>query len=156
MLDPRLLTLTITEGEDIIRSLHTAAAALCDANDALRDVTDTQIVTKRTLKEAEADLSAQEAEIVAEATMDAIGKTGPLAGIATSSKAYAYALEALLNNYHTTNSTKSVVRRLQIQAENSAIQVNGATTQVSNAATRFAATKHAADLKAAIIRAIAL
>ncbi|MBX3050794.1 MAG: hypothetical protein KF753_04930 [Caldilineaceae bacterium] len=142
LIDTRLAQISITEGEDIITALHTATAELCDAIES--DVT-----IRRMLKEAEADLSAAESEIVAEANIEAQNKEGPLAGIATTSKAYAYALENLLSNYHTTNSNKVAIRRLQTDADNASIARE-------QAQVKFSAVKHAADLKAAIIRAIAL
>lgn len=142
LIDQRLATLTIAEGEEIIRSLHTAAAELCNAIEG-------DVNARRMLKEAEADLSAVESEIVTEATIQAIGKEGPLAGIATTSKAYAAATEVLLGKSPRLHSIRKSVHAVQTDADNASIAVQ-------QAQMRFAATKHAADLKAAIIRAIAL
>ena len=146
LIDTRLATITIQEGEDIITALHTAAADLCNA-------VESETVLRRMLKEAEADLTAAEGEMVTEANIAAQGKEGPLSGIATTSKAYTYALESLLanarNNGHAVGGAYRQVQRLRVDADNAAVAKE-------QASIRFSATKHAADLKAAIIRAIAL
>ena len=146
LIDTRLAQISITEGEDIITALHTATAELCDAIES--DVT-----IRRMLKEAEVDLSAAESEIITEANIAAQGKEGPLAGIATTSKAYTYALDNLLtfqrNNGHAVGYAYREAQRLRIAADNAAIAKE-------QAQVKFSAVKHAADLKAAIIRAIAL
>ena len=141
LIEPRLATITIKEGEDIITALHNAAAELCTAIES--DVT-----IRRMLKEAENDLASLEAEIVTDANIEAQGKEGPLAGIATTSKAYSYALDNLLST-HRNGSAGRQVQDLRIQADNASIAAQ-------QAQVKFSAVKHAADLKAAIIRAIAL
>lgn len=142
MLDPKLVQITIHEGENIISALYADAAALCEAVEA--DVT-----ARRMLKEAETDLTAIEAGIVAEANIAAQAKEGPLAGIATTSKAYTAAVEVLLGQSARRHNVRMIVARLQTDADNAAIARE-------QASIRFSATKHAAELKAAIIRAIVL
>lgn len=142
LIDQKLAVITIQEGEDIIRQMQSAAAELCAAIES-------DVMVRRMLKEAEADLSAIEAEIVTEATIQAIGKEGPLAGIATTSKAYASATEVLLSKSPRLHHIQASVARVQTDADNASIAVQ-------QAQARFAAIKHAADLKAAILRAIAL
>lgn len=146
LVEKRIAEITIDEGESIINGLQTAAAELCSAIEA-------ETAIRRMLKEAEADLSAAESEVITEATIAAQGKDGPLAGIATTSKAYGYALETLVsqhrNNGHGVGAAWRQVQRLRVDADNAAVLRE-------QSSVRFSAYKHAADLKAAIIRAMAL
>lgn len=146
LVDPKLAQVTIHEGENIINALIAAAAELAAA-------IETETVVRRMLKEAEVDMSSAESEIIAEATVEAQAKEGPLAGIAVTSKAYSHALEVLLskhrNNGHELGAIWQQVQRLRNDADNASIARE-------QAAVKFSATKHAADLKAAIIRAMAL
>ena len=143
-MEPRLLDAYIREADTLLAGLAEASANLCLA---IEDDT----LARRALKDAESSLSATEAEIVMEAELASIiDKTGPLAGIAKTSKAYGYALEYLLSKDRGNGSAigyiSAEVRRLQGAADSALIDRQ-------QAETRFAAIRHAADLMAAILKA---
>src|SRR3990167_775262 len=143
-MEPRLFDSYIREADTLLAGLAEASANLCLA---IEDET----LARRALKDAESSLSAAEAEIVMDAELaSSTDKTGPLAGIAKTSKTYAYALESLLSKERGNGSAigylSAEARRLRGPADNAAIDRQ-------QAETRFAAVRHAADLMAAILKA---
>lgn len=146
MLDTRLIEMHIQDAEGILSQLTTAAARLGAAIEE-------DLMTKRQLSEANKALSAAESEIVMEAEYASQDKAGPLAGIAKTSKAYGFALDALLTKERANGSSVGFyareVRRLEAVADNAAIEREQATVQ-------FSAIRHAADLMAAILKAASL
>ena len=110
------------------------------------------IESKRRLRDAEEMLSAAESEIIAEATIRAsTEKSGPLAGIAATSSAFKAACEALIarerhNNPQITQIHAHVVRCRNV-ADNCTILREGT-------AVTFSALKHAAELRAAMLRSM--
>ena len=142
-MESRLFDSYIQEADTLLLRLDEASANLCIA---IEDET----LAKRALKDAESSLSATEAEIVMEAELASItDKTGLLAGIAKTSKAYGYALEYLLSKDRGNGSAigyiSAEVRRLQGAADSALIDRQ-------QAETRFSAIRHAADLMAAILK----
>lgn len=133
------LNTTIGEAEELITNLHDAARRLQNAIQLER-------VARARAQDAKETLSASEAELIHEATLLAQAKEGPLSGIATTSKAYGYAIEKLLSEARQTNLSALYhdANRLAIEADNAAIELEQAKVQ-------FSACKHVADLKAAIL-----
>lgn len=145
-MDKQLVERAVEDAERMIDEVKDAAAALQSAIEA-----ETRL--RRVFKEAELALEQAEADIVYEAEINAQNKMGPLAGIAKTSPAY-----------------KAAVTKLISQARGKDGQVSGAAQQVGSlqaqydqaqiereqASVHFSACKHAADLKAAILKAMVL
>lgn len=146
MLDTRLIEMQIRDAEGLVNQLSVSAARLGAAIEE-------DIMTKRQLTEANKALAAAESEIIMEAEYASQDKTGPLAGIAKTSKAYGYALDTLLSQERANGSAVGYhakeVRRLEVAADNAAIERE-------QAAVQFSAVRHAADLMAAILKAASL
>ncbi len=143
-METRLLQSYIQEADSLLNQLAEASNNLCLAIEE-------DTFARRALKEAESTLAGAEAEVVMDATFAAgADKTGPLAGIAQSSKAYPIALESLLAKERANGSAVGYLaaetRRLQAAADGTAIDRQ-------QAETRFSAIRHAADLMAQILRA---
>lgn len=135
------MTQTIDEAENIIVQLNSEANRLAET-----------IAYEQTvhglLKSAQDGLDAAESEAITEAVMLAQNKEGPLAGIATTSKAYDHALKTLVAK-HRQNGLGHMyeeVQRLEIEYANAKIDRQ-------QAETRFSALKRVAELKAQILRA---
>lgn|SRR5690606_28911139 len=132
---------TIQEAEDLLTSLHDAAKRLEAAIAADR-------ITRSRAQDAKETLAAAEAEIVVEAETLAQAGEGPLAKIAKTSKAYTYALDNLLHQARQTN-----LSHLYRDANRAAIEADNAAIELAQAQAMFSAMKHAAELKAAILKA---
>jgi hypothetical protein len=132
---------TMREGEDIIARLGDAASRL---SFAIADETECASLAR----DAASNYEVAETEALAEAIVNGIAKTGPLAGIATSSKAYDLALAnlrgqlrdgALFDLARTVDRARAAHERAKVER--------------TQAETEFAALRRVAELKAAILRA---
>lgn len=132
---------TIAEAEDLLTSLHDAAKRLQTAIAAER-------ITRSRAQDAKETLAAAEAEIVVEAETLAQAGEGPLAKIAKTSKAYQYALDNMLHQARQTN-----LNHLYRDANRAIIEADNAAIELAQAQAMFSAMKHAAELKAAILKA---
>lgn len=72
------------------------AVDLTKATDELCEAIDQEAKVKQMLRDAEAAIKGAEAEVVFEAAVAARDKRGPLADLATTSKAYTAAIDALV------------------------------------------------------------
>lgn len=135
------LAQAIEESEEVIDSLRKAA-------DRLSHAIQMAAVAKARAQDAKESLSAAEAELVYEAQMLAQAKEGPLAGLATSSKGYSYALDKLLSE-----ARQAGLSGLYNEANRYAIEADRAAIELQQAQTMFSALKHIADLKGSILRA---
>ena len=108
------------------------------------------LALKRQLKEAEEHLSQAEAERIAEAVALAkTEKSGPLAHVAQSSSAFRSACDTLVADARQ-NGLGPLHRRV-IELRHEADEAQIAREQV---AVRFSAMRHAADLRAAMLRTL--
>ena len=132
----------IGEAEDLAELLLTQA-------DELAQAIERETTLKRELKEAEQTLSESEAEYIVDAEMQAQAKTGPLAGIAKTSKAYAAGCETLLVDARN-NGLQPIYERAQ------SLRMDTTNAQIAREqhAVRFSALKHAVDLRTAILNSI--
>lgn len=105
---------------------------------------------KRQLREAEETLSQREAEYITEAVMQAQQKQGPLAGIATTSPAFKAACEKLVANAYQNGISQHYRQVIGLRA-----QADDAQARREILGTRFSAMKHAADLRTAMLNALA-
>lgn len=135
---------TIEEGESILERIQSAA-----------DHYATCIATERqwhgSLREAEATYEIAEMEAVAETIAQGQIKEGPLAGLATSSKAY----DAVLNYERIKLRTGKLSRQWQSLER---VRHNYETSQVDlrQAETQFTAMRKVCELKAELVRAATL
>lgn len=110
------------------------------------------IEAKRNLRDAEEMLSNAEAEIIAEATIRAATeKAGPLAGIAATSSAFKSAVEAMIARERHSNPQIAQLLAHVIRCRNVADQT---TILREGTAVTFSALRHAADLRAAMLRSM--
>ena len=79
-----------------VASARQIAGDLAKATEELCEAIDQETKAKQVLRDAEAALKGAEAEVVFEAAMAAQDKRGPLANLATTSKAYTAAIDALV------------------------------------------------------------
>jgi hypothetical protein len=105
---------------------------------------------KRQLREAEEALSQREAEYITEAVILAQQKQGPLAGIATTSPAFKAACETLVASAHQNGISLHYRQVISLRA-----QADDAQARREILGTRFSAIKHAADLRSAMLNALA-
>lgn len=114
---------------------------------AIRD----DIESKRRLRDAEETLSNIEAELIAESTIRAsVEKTGPLAGIAATSSAFKAACEAMVAKSRKTGNHAQVYAHV-VKLRN---ECDECTALREGTAVTFSALKHAADLRAAMLRSL--
>lgn len=132
----------IDDAENILTALGSAARRLEAA-------IENEAIARAQARDAAETLAAAVDEAVLVEVMLAQSKEGPLAGIATTSDAYKVAFRARVQA-HTTGPELAHLHgdanRLRIAADNAKIELDQAQVQ-------FAACKHAADLKAQILRA---
>lgn len=108
------------------------------------------IAAKRRLKDIEEKLTRAEAEIVAEAAMEAVvGKTGPLAGFAATSPAYKSACEALIGRERERGGKLANLYAAVIAARNIADECQQLREGTGK---MLEAQKAAADLRASMLR----
>lgn len=106
------------------------------------------IAARRTLRELEEALSAAEAELVASAAIKAkTGQDSPLAGLAVTSPAYRAALDALL-----ADARRNGLGVLAHQVEDMRRVVDDTEATRRTWEVRFSAIKHAAELRAAMLK----
>lgn len=118
--------------------------AVAELNNAL----DAEQKARQALRDAEAEQKGREAEMIANAALQAQDKQGPLANLATTSKAYTAALDALTWQY-----SKGAGKPLADAVRLARIDADVAAGNREKAATLFAALKHQALLYAAILNA---
>lgn len=138
------LNTMLAECEDILTHLEAVSVDLADAIEQ-------DIETKRWMKQADDELAAAEAEIIAEEAIKAkLGdKESRLQGLAVTSKAYQAALDAIIAAERRDGRLAALwtdVQTHQRLADNAAMQRE-------RLAVRFSATKHAANLRAAMLAA---
>lgn len=129
---------TTQEAQSIIQRLDNAATQLCDAIAANGDA-------QTKLREAKEVMGSAEAQVIFAHNM----RDG-FKGIATTSKMYAYAIEALVSD------EKAPSGKLSLEAQdlNKALRTADlAATQLAQAQTLYGALKHIADLKGHILAA---
>lgn len=132
---------TIEEGNVIVERVQIAADELA-----------AQIADERAwhanVREAEQNYEAAEMEALAEVIVQATLKEGPLAGIATSSKAYDIMLSNLKNQLRTTKLQRQwqSLERIRRSYELSQVDLRQAETQ-------FAALRKVCELKTALVQA---
>lgn len=133
-------TTTLADAQSIIDRLDDVSQRLCIAiaanNKAQAD-----------LRDAQQFLAAGEAEVIFE---EGIKADGALKGIATTSKLYANALEALVSREKKYGN--SLFDR-SLEARNAQMAADAAATELAQAQTLFSALKHMADLKGNILAA---
>ena len=136
------LNAMLAECEDILAHLGALSVDLADAIE--RDID-----AKRWVKQADEELAGAEAEIIAEAAIKAkLGdKESPLAGLAVTSKPYAAALDAIIAQER----RDGRLAALWTDAQQYRRLADDAAMQRERLAVRFSATKHAADLRAAML-----
>lgn len=131
----------LEDAQSLLNHMGTVANTLEDA-----------IATARTAKQRAADatktLAAAESELAAELAVAAMAKEGPLAGIATSSKAYQAVMDAEL-----ARARAGRLSALDIAAKRAQADAEAATIELEQAQARFSACRHAADLLAAMLHA---
>lgn len=137
---------------------HPLMQYLKDAEKTMADLQDVQgrmqlalhdsTVTKTALKDAEDALKEAEATVVAELTMAAMAKQGPLAGVATSSKAYASIVDAELVKARAGN-----LSRLDIAVKRATAAAEQCSIELAQAQAQFSAVRHMADLQSAMLNA---
>lgn len=135
------MTQTIDEAENIIIQLNAEANRLAET-----------IAYEQTvyglLKSAQEGLEDAESEAITEAVMLAQNKEGPLAGIATTSKAYDHALKTLVAGHR-----RDRLAHLHAEVQKLEIEHVNARIDRQQAETHFSALKRVAELKAQILRA---
>ena len=134
----------LTDCENILTHLEDVTADLVVAIDA-------DILAKRALRDAERLLSDAESELVTDAAMRAkVEKAGPLSHAAQSSPAYKQAVDAML-----ADARRGVLANHWTNAERARYAADDAQARREQIATAYSATKHAANLRAAMLNAIA-
>lgn len=133
----------LTECNDLLQRLEVTAEELAAAISA-------DISFKRLLSQAEDTLKTREAEYITEAVMQAQQKVGPLAGIATTSPAFKSACETLVAAAHQNGISQHYRQVISLRAQ--ADDAEGRREILGN---RFSAIKHAVDLRAAMLNALA-
>lgn len=144
MMDTKLIENSVMRSEMMITQLMEAA-------DHLERTIEDETYLRRMLKEAEQALETAEAEKAYEAEMAAQEKSGPLAGIAKTGPAYKAAITNLLA---AERQNGGPVGELARQVQHLQAQLDRAQIEREQAAVHFSACKHAADLKASILRAM--
>lgn len=132
---------TISEAETIIVQLNASANRLANA------IEDEQTIFAR-LKDAEQAIADSETEIVAESAMLAKVGEGELAGVAATSKAYGYVLDALKLKARTNGMAHIAEQMRRLKLEHEAASISRQQAEV-----HFSSMKRIAELKAAILRA---
>lgn len=134
----------LSDCEDILSSLDGFSLDLADAIE--RDID-----AKRAAKWAEEELAAAEAEIIAEEAIKAkLGdKESRLQGLAATSKPYQAALDAIIAQER--RDGRLAALWADVQANRAA--ADDALMHRERLAVRFSATKHAANLRAAMLAA---
>lgn len=135
------MTQTIDEAENIIVQLNSEANRLAET------ITYEQTVYGL-LKTAQEGLESAESEMITEAVMLAQNKEGPLAGIATTSKAYDHALKTLVAQHR-----RDGLAHLHAEVQKLEIEHINAKIDRQQAEAHFSAIKRVAELKTAILRA---
>lgn len=137
------LATTINDAENIIAQLRTASDELAYA------IAEAATWQSR-CREAQDLYDAAETEHLAEVILLAQVKEGPLAGIATSSKAYDLVLTNLKNSLrHPSGQLATLWRNVDTVRRNT----DSAKVQLEQAQTRFTALRRVAELKANILKA---
>jgi hypothetical protein len=146
MMDTKLVEVAVNESESMITNLM-------DAANQLQRTIETETHLHRMLKEAEQALETAEAEVLYEAEIAAQDKHGPLAGIAKTSATYKAALTNLLAQVRRNGGP---IGELTRQVDSLRVRLDQAQIEREQAAVHFSAYKHAADLKASVLRAMVL
>ncbi|GIV73506.1 hypothetical protein [Caldilinea sp.] len=146
MMDNKLIEIAVNESEDMIRELMAAADRLAAAIEA-------ETTIRRMLKEAEQGLEAAEAELIYDLELQAQDKAGPLAGLAKTGPAYKAALTNVLAQERQNGGPLGDLSR---QVEQLRTQLDQAQIEREQMAVHFSACKHAADLKAAVLKAMVM
>jgi hypothetical protein len=145
-MDTKLIEVAVSESESMISQLMSAA-------EKVQRTIEVETHLSRTLKEAEQALEMAEAEVLYEAEIAAQDKHGPLAGIAKTSPVYKAAINKLLADERRNGGQ---IDALTGQVDDLRVRVDQAQLEHEQAAVQFSACKHAADLKASVLRAMVL
>jgi hypothetical protein len=140
MLNP--MAITIQEAENLIVTLNASANRYAETIAYEQSV-------YGLLKSAQEDLDAAESEVINEAVIQALDKTGPLAGIATTSKAYDHALKTLLGN-----ARSNLLSHLHAEVQRLRLEHQQAQIDRQQAEIHFSAVRNATKVKAAILEAM--
>ena len=136
---------TIADGKRIIDQLR-------DASDRLQQAIRDERQTYGSLQEMRDLYDGAEAEYLTEAVVEAASaKTGPLGGIATTSKAYDIALTNVK-----TKLRAGLLADMWADLDTRRLQYETAQIERQQAEVQFSGLKHVADLMTAILRAAAL
>ena len=146
MMDTKLIAVAVNESESMISNLMSAA-------DCVQRTVEAETHLRRMLKEAEQALEGAEAEVLYEAEIAAQDKSGPLANIAKTSTAYKAAITKLLADERRNGGPLGELTR---QVDGLRVRLDQAQIEREQAAVQFSACKHAADLKASVLRAMVL
>lgn len=143
-MDTQLLRYAVKDAESLLTDMQTAA-------DTLQRAIETETQLRRVLKETEQALEQAEADVIYEAEIAAQNKEGVLAGIAKTSAAYKAALTKLVAQARANDGQVSALARQMATLQ---AQYDQAHIEREQAVVQFSGCKHAADLKAAILKAM--
>ncbi len=139
------LTVQISDAEQLLNELRRTA-------DLLSDAIGMQAVKYARLRSIEQAYTDAENEEVASAIVQAIAeKSGPLAGIAATSKAYDIALNALRARLR-----NDMLADMAADLDDARREYDDAQAEQRQAETEFSAARHAADLRAAMLKAASI
>lgn len=124
------------------------ASDLTKATEELCDAIEQEASAKQVLRDAEAALKGAEAEVVFSAALEAQEKRGPLANLATTSKAYTAAIDAL-----TWQASKTTIKPVADSARAARVAMDTASARREQAQAVYTAVKYQAQLYAALLQA---
>lgn len=146
MLDVNSVQSAVMQSEILINDLMAASSQLACAIEE-------EMKLRQMLRDAEQALEMAEAKVLYEAELAAQEKSGALAGIAKTSPAYRAAVTHLLAHERQTDGPVGIYSR---KVAHLRTRLDDAQVARERAAVHFSACKHAADLKASILRAMVL
>lgn len=146
MLDVNSVQSAVMQSETLINDLMAASSQLACAIEE-------EMKLRQMLRDAEQALEMAEAKVLYEAELAAQEKSGALAGIAKTSPAYRAAVTHLLAHERQSDGPVGIYSR---KVAHLRTRLDDAQVAREQAAVHFSACKHAADLKASILRAMVL
>ena len=156
--DARSYTPKLVTVMDLDDAITLAKAILAFAGETADDAYDRYLIERYEAEQdaradAEQALEMAEAKVLYEAELAAQEKSGALAGIAKTSPAYRAAVTHLLAHERQTDGPVGIYSR---KVAHLRTRLDDAQVAREQAAVHFSACKHAADLKASILRAMVL
>lgn len=145
--------LNVNSVQSAVMQSETLIGDLMAASSQLACAIEEEMKLRQMLRDAEQVLEMAEAKVLYEAELAAQEKNGALAGIAKTSPAYRAAVTHLLAHERQSDGPVGIYSR---KVAHLRTRLDDAQVARERAAVHFSACKHAADLKASILRAMVL